>query len=96
MVLFLDEIDALQGNSLVSILSQLRDGHNARPGGRPFPTSVVLCGLRDLRDYKIASGGEPGRPNPAGPFNIITKSLRLGDFSSTLTWTASPSPPAHW
>ncbi|MCA2228653.1 AAA family ATPase [Nonomuraea aurantiaca] len=82
VVLFLDEIDAVQGNSLVSILSQLRDGHNARPGGRPFPVSVVLCGLRDLRDYKVASGGEPGRSNPASPFNIVTESLRLGDFSA--------------
>ncbi|MEV6154854.1 AAA family ATPase [Nonomuraea sp. NPDC052129] len=79
VVLFLDEIDALQGNSMVSILSQLRDGHNARPGGQPFPTSVALCGLRD---YKVASGGEPGRSNPASPFNIITESLRLGDFTA--------------
>ncbi len=82
VVLFLDEIDALQGNSMVSILSQLRDGHNARPGGQPFPTSVVLCGLRDLRDYKVASGGDPGRSNPVSPFNIIAKSLRLGDFTA--------------
>ncbi|WP_405084418.1 ATP-binding protein [Microbispora sp. NBC_01389] len=82
VVLFLDEIDALQGNSMVSILSQLRDGHNARPGGRPFPASVVLCGLRDVRDYKVASGGEPGRSNPASPFNIVTESLRLDDFSA--------------
>ncbi|MFG1943429.1 AAA family ATPase [Nonomuraea sp. NPDC048826] len=82
VVLFLDEIDALQGNSLVSILSQLRDGHNARPTGRPFPASVVLCGLRDLRDYKVACGGDPGRFNAASPFNIVAESLRLGDFSA--------------
>ncbi|MEO3873289.1 AAA family ATPase [Nonomuraea sp. B12E4] len=82
VVLFLDEIDALQGNSMVSILSQLRDGHNARHEGRPFPASVVLCGLRDLRDYKVASGGEPGQANPASPFNIVAESLRLGDFTA--------------
>ncbi|WP_327109219.1 AAA family ATPase [Nonomuraea glycinis] len=82
VVLFMDEVDALQGNSLVSILSQLRDGHNARPEGHPFPVSVVLCGLRDLRDYKVASGGDPGRSNPASPFNIIAESLRLGDFNT--------------
>lgn len=82
LVLFLDEIDALQGNSMVSILSQLRDGHNARPAGRPFPASVVLCGLRDLRDYKVASGGAPGGSNPASPFNIVAESLRLGDFTT--------------
>jgi hypothetical protein len=82
VVLFLDEIDALQGNSLVSILSQLRDGHNRRSKGYPFPASMVLCGLRDLRDYKVASGGELGRSNPASPFNIVTESLRLGDFTA--------------
>ncbi|MET8000916.1 AAA family ATPase [Nonomuraea glycinis] len=82
VVLFMDEIDALQGNSMVSILSQLRDGHNRRSKGYPFPASVVLCGLRDLRDYKVASGGEPGRSNPASPFNIVAESLRLGDFTA--------------
>ncbi|MBT2229852.1 hypothetical protein [Nonomuraea sp. NEAU-A123] len=82
MVLFLDEIDALQGSSMVSILSQLRDGHNVRPKGRPFPASVVLCGLRDVRDYKVASGGAPDGSNPASPFNILADSLRLGDFTA--------------
>ncbi|WP_222871442.1 AAA family ATPase [Nonomuraea sp. PA05] len=82
VVLFLDEVDALQGNSLVSILSQLRDGHNARPEGHPFPASVVLCGLRDLRDYKVASGGVSTSSNATSPFNIITQSLRLGDFAA--------------
>ncbi|WP_326627199.1 ATP-binding protein [Nonomuraea fuscirosea] len=82
LVLLIDEIDALQGNSLVSILNQLRDGHNIRPDGYPFPASVVLCGLRDLRDYKIASGGAADRYNAASPFNILRKSLRLGDFTA--------------
>ncbi|TDE45189.1 ATP-binding protein [Nonomuraea mesophila] len=82
VVLFLDEIDALQGTSMVNILSQLRDGHNIRPDGYPFPTSVVLCGLRDLRDYKVGSGGDPGRYSPISPFNIIADSLRLGDFTA--------------
>ncbi|MBO4272715.1 AAA family ATPase [Microbispora triticiradicis] len=80
VVLFLDEIDALQGNSMASILSQLRHGHNARHEGYSFPASVVLCGLRDVRDYKVASGGEAGRSNPASPFNVVAESLRLGDF----------------
>ncbi|MEV4009115.1 ATP-binding protein [Nonomuraea angiospora] len=82
VVLFLDEIDALQGTSMVSILSQLRDGHNARPKGRPFPASVVLCEVRNVRDYKVASGSDPDGLNPASPFNIVTESLRLGDFTA--------------
>jgi hypothetical protein len=80
LVLFFDEIDALRGQSLISVLSQLRDGFSERPEG--FPASVVLCGLRDVRDYKAASGGDPSRLGTASPFNIKLESLRLGDFTS--------------
>lgn len=79
LVLFFDEIDALAGQSLISVLSQLRAGYNERPAG--FPASVILCGLRDIRDYKAASGGDPGRLGTASPFNIKLTSLRLGDFT---------------
>ncbi|MFI7704112.1 ATP-binding protein [Nonomuraea sp. NPDC049480] len=82
VVLFLDDFDALQGTSLISILSQLRHGYNARHKGLPFPASVVLCGLRDLRDYKVASSGDPARLNPASSFNILADSVRLGDLTT--------------
>src|SRR5690606_17035514 len=55
---FMEEIAGVQGTSRISILRQLRYGHNAGPKGRPFPASVVLCGLRDVRDYKVACGGD--------------------------------------
>ena len=78
IVLLLDEVDALVGDSLLSVLRQLRAGYGDRPGD--FPQSVVLCGLRDVRDYRLQF--DPGKPSPAGgsPFNIKAKSLRLGDF----------------
>ncbi|MBL7494626.1 ATP-binding protein [Frankia sp. AgB1.9] len=79
LVLFFDEIDALQGPTLVSVLGQLRANFSQRPGD--FPASVALCGLRDLRDYKTASGGNPNRLGGPSPFNIIVKSLRLKDFT---------------
>ncbi|GAB3967993.1 hypothetical protein GCM10029978_036540 [Actinoallomurus acanthiterrae] len=79
LVLFFDEIDALRGDSLISVLSQLRDGYTARPA--PFPHSVVLCGLRDVREYKAASGGDPDRLGTSSPFNIKAASLRLDDFT---------------
>lgn len=79
LVLFFDEIDALAGRTLISVLSQLRDGFSSRPGN--FPASVALCGLRDVRDYKAASGGNPSRLATASPFDIKVKSLRLGDFT---------------
>ena len=71
LVLLIDEIDTLQGDSLLAMLQQLRAGYPLRPGH--FPQSMVLCGLRDMRDYRIESVGSP--------FNIAAKSLRLGDFT---------------
>lgn len=78
LVLIFDEIDALRGQSLRSVLRQLRSGFPTRP--RAFPHSVVLCGLRDVRDYKAESGGDPSRLGTSSPFNIKVKSMRLGDF----------------
>jgi hypothetical protein len=40
----------------------------------------VLCGLRDVRDDKVLSGGEP-RLGTASPFNIKAESLRLANFT---------------
>jgi len=53
-VLFLDEVDALVGDTLVSVLRQLRAGYNVRP--TEFPQSIILCGVRDVRDYRIHQG----------------------------------------
>ncbi|UQA63892.1 AAA family ATPase [Polyangium aurulentum] len=80
LVLIFDEIDALRGKSLLSVLRQLRSAYASRP--ESFPWSVILCGLRDVRDYKAASGGDPGRLGTASPFNIKVASLRIGDFSA--------------
>jgi hypothetical protein len=79
IVLFFDEIDALAGTSLISVLRQLRDGYTARPA--PFPASVVLCGVRNVRDYKAASGGNAEALGTSSPFNIAVESLRIADFT---------------
>jgi hypothetical protein len=78
LVLIIDEIDALQGVALVSVLSQLRTGFSFK--AQAFPDSVVLCGMRDLKDYRVAAGSSPVPSSPASPFNIIEGSLRIGDF----------------
>jgi len=80
LALFFDEIDALRGQSLISVLRQLRAGYADRP--EAFPASVALCGLRDVREYKAASGGDPSRLGTASPFNVKLESLRVGDFSA--------------
>ena len=83
LVLLVDEIDSLVGDTLVSVLRQLRAGYTNRPKG--FPQSIVLCGVRDVRDYRIRSS--TGEVVAGGsPFNIGAKSLRLGDFTEAETY----------
>ncbi len=79
VVLLIDEIDSLVGDSLISILRQLREGYNNRPDH--FPLSVLLCGVRDIRDYRIYSDREKSIITGGSAFNIKAESLRLGDFS---------------
>ena len=71
VVLLIDEIDGLARIPLLSVLAQIRMGYVRRP--RRFPQSIVLCGLRHIRDYRL----DPS----VSPFNIVAKSLRLRDFS---------------
>lgn len=78
-MIFINEIDALQDNVLLSILRQLRDGYPNRP--EAFPQSVALVGLRDVRDYKVAAGGSD-RLNTASPFNIKVRSFTLRNFTA--------------
>lgn len=80
LVVFLDEIDALKNDVLISILRQLRAGFYQRPRG--FPASLALIGLRDVRDYKVASGGST-RLNSPSPFNIAVRSIMLRNFTPT-------------
>ena len=81
LILLIDEIDSLVGDTLLSVLRQLRAGYNLRP--KAFPHSVVLCGVRDLRDYRIHSGSKNEPVTGGSAFNISADSLRLGDFSPT-------------
>jgi hypothetical protein len=78
VVLLIDEIDALQDDALILVLRQLRNGFPSRPDN--FPQSIGLIGLRDVRDYVVASGGH-GRLGSGSPFNIKAESFRIGDFT---------------
>ena len=79
VVLFIDEIDALIGDTLISVLRQIRSGYPDRPAA--FPQSIILCGLRDVRDYRIHSSATKEIITGGSAFNIKAKSLRLGNFS---------------
>ena len=83
LVLLIDEIDALVGDTLLSVLRQLRAGYPGRPAR--FPQSVVLCGVRDVRDYRIHSTAQNALVLGGSAFNVKSKSLRLGDFTEAET-----------
>ena len=77
-VLLLDEVDALVGDTLISLLRQIRAGYADRPTA--FPQSLVLCGVRDVRDYRIHTASQEIITGGSA-FNIKAKSLRLGNLS---------------
>ena len=79
LVLLIDEIDSLIGDTLISVLRQLRSGYYKRP--EFFPQSIILCGVRDVRDYLIQSNTEKTVITGGSAFNIKATSLRLHDFT---------------
>jgi hypothetical protein len=81
-VLLLDEVDALVGDTLISVLRQIRAGYADRPAA--FPQSLVLCGVRDVRDYRIHTASQEIITGGSA-FNIKAESLRLGDLSRAET-----------
>ncbi|NJL29244.1 MAG: AAA family ATPase [Thermoanaerobaculia bacterium] len=80
VVLFLDEIDALLDDTLISVLRQLREGYPDRPGH--FPHAIALIGMRDVRDYKAYIRPDRQTLGTASPFNIKSESLTLGNFTA--------------
>jgi len=77
----IDEIDALVGDTLIAVLRQLRAGYTQRP--HAFPQSIILCGVRDVRDYRIHTGDGKEIITGGSAFNIKAESLRMGDFDET-------------
>jgi hypothetical protein len=79
VVLILDEVDALIGDTLISLLRQIRSGYQSRP--QRFPSSIILCGVRDVRDYRIHSSRSQEIITGGSAFNIKAESLRMENFS---------------
>mgnify|MGYP001166118169 CR=1 FL=1 len=79
IILFFDEIDSLIGDTLISVLRQLRTGYLERPSA--FPQSICLIGVRDVKDYKIFSEEQQSMVIGGSAFNIKARSLLISDFS---------------
>ena len=81
LVVFFDEADCLFGNVLISFLRQLRDGYVNRDT-IPFPTSIALIGMLDVRDYKAQIRPDGESLGQISPFNIISKDMLLRNFTA--------------
>lgn len=79
IALFIDEIDCLPEDLLLSVLGQLRMGYTARPA--PFLHALGLAGLRDVRDYRVMLRPDQDSMGTASPFNIKSDSLTLRNFT---------------
>jgi hypothetical protein len=80
LVILFDEADCLSERMLLSFLRQLRDGFVNRTVA-PFPMSIALVGMRNIRDYKARIRADRETLGTASPFNIITQSLTLRNFT---------------
>ena len=81
VVVFFDEVDCLVGDVLVSFLRQLRDGYVNREDA-PFPASIALVGMLDVRDYKAQIRPDGQSLGQISPFNIISKDMLLRNFTA--------------
>ncbi|MDR0496434.1 MAG: PD-(D/E)XK nuclease domain-containing protein [Treponema sp.] len=81
LIILFDEVDVLEGETLISFLRQLRNGF-AKRGTGTFPVSIALVGMRDLKDY-LTAAKDGAAPNPGSPFNIKTDSVFISNFSKS-------------
>ena len=80
VVVFFDEADCLVGDALISFLRQLRDGYVNRKD-IPFPKSVALVGMLDVRDYKAQIRPDGESLGQISPFNIIAEDILIRNFT---------------
>ncbi len=80
LAIFFDEADALSDGTLITFLRELRDGYVSRKIA-PFPASVALVGMRNIRDYKARVRPDSHTLGSASPFNIVTEALTLATFT---------------
>ena len=80
VVVFFDEVDCLVGDALISFLRQLRDGYVNRKM-IPFPKSIALVGMLDVRDYKAQIRPDGQSLGQISPFNIIRKDMLIPNFT---------------
>jgi hypothetical protein len=83
LVLFFDEADCIPSESILSFLSQIREGYNFKKwsGKHTFPRTIGLIGLRDLHDYRFKDNLDSQRIIRQSPFSIHRYPLEILNLS---------------
>jgi hypothetical protein len=79
VIIFFDDVDMLSDSALIFFLRQLRDGYNNRRVV-PFLHSVVLSGMRNIRDYKARLRPYRESLGSTSPFNIVAETQCMNNF----------------
>ena len=80
LVILFDEVDCLEGDTLLSFLRQLRQGYVERKRV-PFVHALALVGMRNIRDYKVMMDEDRAALGTASPFNIVSRALTIRNFN---------------
>jgi hypothetical protein len=80
LVILFDEVDCLTNGTLIAFLRQLRNGYVNR-NRMSFVHSLALVGMRHIRDYKSRVRDDKETLGSYSPFNIVTESLTLRNFT---------------
>ncbi len=81
LVVFFDEVDGLSEGTVVTFLQELRNGYITRDD-IPFPSSVAIAGMMDIRDMKAKVRPHAEALGSKSPFNVIKKDFTLRNFTS--------------
>ena len=80
LVVFFDEVDGLSEGTAITFLRELRDGYITRET-IPFPSSVAICGMMDIRDMKAKVRPHSDTLGSKSPFNVIAEDFTLRNFT---------------
>ncbi len=82
LTVIFDEADVFAGPTMVSFLTQLRALYLDRDEA-PAPWSVVLAGVRSVRDYVVGADERRAVPwlGTASPFNVAVENVGLAAFT---------------
>jgi hypothetical protein len=80
LIVFLDEIDRLTGDVMITFLSNLRSGYVKRKAMK-FPRSIALIGTHSIRDFMMESRPDSESNGSATPFNVV-EPMTLANFTS--------------